>query len=194
MATVESKLFTATDFWAWQQGLERDGRTFELDRGEIVEMPPPGQLHGIVCFLIVRLLGNFVFQRGKGYLCANDTGLLVETNPDTVRGPDIMLFDEQIPLERATSKFVQDVPKLVVEVLSPSDTVTNTNRRVNQLLMRGVPMVWLVDPLTQSVTVYPQGESHKVLDETDILLGGDALPDLRLPVADLFKLPGQLPQ
>ena len=56
---------------------EKGDKTFELERGEIVEMPSPGELHGVVCFLIVHLLGKYLFQRLRGYLCTNDTGLLV---------------------------------------------------------------------------------------------------------------------
>jgi hypothetical protein len=91
MATVATKM-TADEFVAWLEGLDNGDKVYELERGEVVEMPSPGELHGVICFLIVRLLGNDVFQRGKGYLCSNDTGLLVEHDPDTVRGPDIMLF------------------------------------------------------------------------------------------------------
>jgi Uma2 family endonuclease len=177
MATVQSKRMTADEFFAWLQTVERGDKTFELERGEIVEMPSPGELHGVICFLIIRLLGNFVFQRAKGYICTNDTGLLVETDPDTVRGPDIMLFDEIRKLDELSRKFAVGLPKLVVEVMSH--------------LARGVALVWLVDPEVRSVTVFRPGASHTVLDEAEELTGNGALPDLRLRVAELFTVPGQ---
>src|SRR4051812_27226960 len=104
MATAATKQITADQFFAWLQGQERGARTFELEAGEIVERPSPGELHGVVCFLVIHLLANFVFQQKRGYLCTNDTGLLVETDPDTVRGPDVMLFDEPRKLEEISIK------------------------------------------------------------------------------------------
>ncbi len=191
MATVETALMTAEEFVDWAGRPENEDKHYELDYGEIAEMPPPSELHGVVCFLIARILGNFLFSRGKGYLCSNDSGLLVARGPDTVRGPDLMLFDENRPLDGLSRKFTERVPKLIVEVLSPSDPMTTVNLRISQFLKRGVPLAWLVDPEMRRVTVYRPGKEHKVFDETEELTGEDALPDLRVGVADLFAMPEQ---
>jgi len=191
MATVETKRLTADEFFAWLQSVEKGDKTFELERGEIVEMPSPGELHGVVCFLIVHLLGKYLFQRGRGYLCTNDTGLLVTQDPDTVRGPDVMLFDENRKLDDLSPKFATRIPKLIVEVMSPNDQPTKTNKRISQYLHRGVALVWLVDPVVRSVTVFRGDRTHTVHDDTEELTGQDVLPDLQLRVADLFALPGQ---
>src|SRR5882762_6367317 len=82
MATVETKRMSAEEFFEWSHLPENTDRQWELENGEVIEMPSPGELHGVICFLIIRLLGNYVFQRAKEYLCTNDTGLLVETDPD----------------------------------------------------------------------------------------------------------------
>ncbi|HBI42636.1 MAG TPA: hypothetical protein DDY78_07220 [Planctomycetales bacterium] len=189
MATVETDLMTAEEFFDWANRQENEDKFFELECGEIVEMPNPSELHGVVCFLIARILGNFLFQRGKGYLCCNDSGLLIARDPDTVRGPDLMLFDESRPLDALSRKFTERIPKLIIEVLSPSDQITKVNLRISQFLKRGVPLAWLVDPEVRSVTVYRPGKEHTVVDETEELTGEDALPDLRVRVADLFAMP-----
>src|SRR5437879_1884539 len=93
MATVEVKRMTAEEFWEWASRPENQDRHFELDRGEVVEMPPPGINHGFVCGWIVHLLWVYALRRGKGYPVSNDSGLLVEQDPDSVRGPDVMFFD-----------------------------------------------------------------------------------------------------
>jgi Uma2 family endonuclease len=189
MATVATRPMTAEEFQEWANRPENQDRTCELDRGEIVEMPTPGEMHGVICSLIAHLLWKYVFQRKTGYVCSNDTGLLVERDPDTLRGPDIMLFEEARSLEEMSRKFTQNIPRLVVEVLSPSDQLTRVNRRISQFLKRGVPLVWLVDPEVRSVTTYRSGKDHAVLDETEELTGEDVLPDFRCRVVDLFTLP-----
>jgi Uma2 family endonuclease len=191
MATVQTKLLTVDEFYKWASRPENQDKLYELDEGRVVEMPPAGEYHGAICFLIAYLLGKYVFQRGKGYICTNDTGLLVKRRPGTVRGPDIMLFDENRPLRKLSRKFADRIPKLVVEVLSPSDQMTKVMRRISQFLKRGVPLVWLVDPEERAVTVYRPGQVHYVLREEEEVTGEDVLPGLRYRVAEFFALPGQ---
>jgi Uma2 family endonuclease len=191
MATVQPKLMTADEFYEWACRPENYDKLFELDEGKPVEVPPGGEIHGAICCLIGYLLTKYVFQRGKGHVCCNDTGLLIERKPGTVRGPDIMVFDDSRPLEKLSRKFADRIPKLVVEALSLSDKMAKVNRRIRQFLKRGVPLVWLVDLETLSVTVYRPGHDLRVVQETEELTGEDVLPKLRYRVAELFALPGQ---
>lgn len=191
MATVTTGTMTAEEFFEWANRPENQAKLYELDEGVVVEMPPPSKLHAVICLLIGRILGNFLFQRGHGHACSNDSGLLVRRDPDTVRGPDLMLFDEQQRLDDLSRKYAEELPKLVVEVLSPNDRTGKVMRRISQYLQRGVPLVWLVDPEVRSVTVYRPGKEHYVVEETDELTGEDVLSDFRCPVAQLFALPGQ---
>jgi len=191
MATVATPLMSAAGFFDWASRSENQDKVYELDEGMVVEVPPPSEYHGVLCAFIAHLLWMYVIQRGKGYVCSNDTGLLIKRKPGIVRGPDIMLFDENPPLRKFSRKFAVGVPKLVAEVLSPSDKMARMNRRISQFLKRGVPLVWLVDPETRTVTVYRPGKDLRVLQEHEELTGEDVLPKLRYRVAELFALPGQ---
>src|SRR5438128_8124659 len=101
-----------------------------------------------------------------------------------------MLFDESRPLKKMSRKFVDRIPKLIVEVLSPRDKLTQVNQRISQYLKRGVPLVWLVDPELRLVTVYRPGKDLVPLEETDELQSDDVLPGFRGRVAEFFTLPG----
>ncbi len=190
MSTVATQGLTADDFWELASRPENQGKRLELERGEVVEMSSPGERHGALCVWIGYLLLSYVIRRGSGVVCSNDTGLLVEQGPDTVRGPDVMLFGESRSLDQLSPKYSTRIPHLIVEVLSPTDQMTKVNLRITQYLARGVSLVWLVDPEVRSVTVYRPGQGHRVVDETEELTGEDVLPDLRLRVAEMFKLPG----
>jgi Uma2 family endonuclease len=100
-----------------------------------------------------------------------------------------MFIDEPLGLEQLSRKFTERIPKLVIEVLSPNDRMTQLNRRIGQYLERGVSLVWLVDAAVHSVTVYRSDKYPMVLDDSDELTGQEILPDLRLRVVDLFTLP-----
>jgi Uma2 family endonuclease len=182
---------TAEEFWEWANRPENSNKRFELAAGEPVEMPPPGEQHGALCSWIAHLLWTFVVRTGAGGVASNDTGLLVQREPDTVRGPDVMLFSESLPLDALDRKFSSRVPSLVVEVLSPNDRWDQVNVRIGQYLRRGVPLVWVLHPETRTVTVYRPREIQQVRDETEEVSGEDVLPDLRFRVAELFTLPGR---
>src|SRR5262249_15606205 len=92
MTTVSTKPMSADEFWDFVHRPENADRDFELVRGEVVEMTKPGKRHGFVCANVVSILWSFARQRKKGYVCSNDTGVLVEHDPDTVRGPDVLFF------------------------------------------------------------------------------------------------------
>ncbi len=192
MATVTAKkLMTAEEFWEWANRLENQDKHYELDRGEMVEVTRPAEFHGVLCAWIAHLLWSYALQRGRGCICSNDTGLLVERDPDTLRGPDLMFIDEPLGLDQLSRKFTQRIPKLVVEVMSPNDRMTKLNRRIGRYLERGVGLVWLLDADVRSVTVYRRDRYPRVLDDSEELTGEDVLSDLRLAVAELFTLPAE---
>jgi Uma2 family endonuclease len=188
--TAIAPRLAAEEFLEWANRPENAGKRYELDRGEVFEVPPPIRGHGFYCWLVIKLLTEYVTRRGVGHLLTNDTGILVERNPDTLRGADAMVFLRAPTEADFQTKYVEDVPDLIVEVVSPSDKPKHLNHRVDQYLRRGVPMVWLIDPHQVIVTVYRPKEFHKVLDETDELTGDGVLPDFRCRVAELFSLPG----
>src|SRR5207249_4845132 len=96
MSTVQTttRLMTAEEFGDWVQRPENADRLFELVRGEVIEFPLPGKIHGVVCANVGGRLGNFTFEQGKGYVTSNNAGVILTRNPDTVRGPDIAYFED----------------------------------------------------------------------------------------------------
>ncbi len=191
MATVVSGPMTATEFFQWVHRPENRDKFFELERGKVVEMPPPSKYHGFVCGNVSGILRNYASQSKSGYPCSNDSGIQVEDDPDTVRGPDVSFYVDDQTADTMERKYAVEPPRLVVEVLSPNDQQSRTNRRISQFLMRGVPLVWLVDPEVRCVTVYRRDRYPVVVDETEELTGEEVLPDFRCRVAEFFARPGQ---
>jgi Uma2 family endonuclease len=191
MATVATKRMTAEEFYDWANDPDNRDKYCELERGEIVEMSRPGKIHGLVCANVVRILGNFTVQRKKGYVCSNDTGVIVERDPDTVRGPDVMLFEDATRFEDVDRKYGEKPPVLAVEVLSPNDTPGQILRRIREQKQFGTPLIWVLDPDARNVIVCQPGKEDKAVEETEELTGEAVLPDLRVRVAELFALPGQ---
>src|SRR5580700_6085443 len=90
MSTVQQPLLTIADFERLPD--PPDGSKLELVRGEVVVMPPPKGRHGICCSQIAWLLKNFTTPAKLGWVTTNDTGIVLERDPDTVRGPDVAFW------------------------------------------------------------------------------------------------------
>lgn len=191
MATVATKPMTAAEFYEWTHRPDNRDKVFELEQGEIVEMSRPGKRHGLICGNVTRVLGNYAVSRKKGYVCSNDTGVVVEHDPDTVRGPDVLFFEDAAKVEDVEEKYGDTPPLLAVEVLSPNDTVTKLTQRVVEQLDFGTKLVWVLDPDSESVAVYRPGKQPYLLKKDEELSGDDVLPDFHCKVTEFFILPGQ---
>jgi Uma2 family endonuclease len=77
------------------------------------------------------------------------------------------------------------IPTVVVEVRSPDETMASQRRKCRRYREGGVPICWLIDPISRSVEVF-EGES----DAEPLPLGGTLqsplLPGFELPVAELW--------
>lgn len=185
MATTDKALLTADEFLNLDLG---DG-TYELVRGEVIEMPPARPEHGRVCINVGFVLESFGRQTGYGYALGNDTVVQTERGPDTVRGADVCFYSQvRWPRAELGNRLPPVVPDLVVEVYSPSDRPSQTRAKVNEYLDAGVMLVWVVYPERRTVTIYrPEDPIPTTLGESDVLEDLPELPGFRCPVADLFR-------
>ncbi|MGH7169828.1 MAG: Uma2 family endonuclease [Gemmataceae bacterium] len=191
MTTIPTTLMTVSEFWDWVHRPENRDRHFELERGKVVEVSRPGELHGVVCANVGWILGGYIRQRRKGYVCGNDTGVIWECDPDTVKGPDVIFYDVNRSFGELNPKWTEEVPTLVVEVRSPNDRMSKINRRIEQYLTWGVPLVWLVDPEDKTVTIYWRDRPHAVLEADQELTAEGILSDFRCRVEDFFFMPNE---
>ncbi len=191
--SLTTKPMTAEEFSRWVQRPQNANKWFELVRGEVIELPTPLKRHGVVAWNVARQLDVYICQRGKGYLTINDSGVILERDPDTVRGPDVALYEDSDTFEDLHPRSGETPPLLAVEILSPFDRADRVLRKITDFLRSGVALVWLVDPEMRTVTVYSANGAPFLVEEDGELDGGDALPGLRCRVADFFRLPTQPP-
>ena len=188
MASAITRLMTAEEFYDWVHRPENHDRHFELEAGEVIEMPLPGERHGSVCARVAWVLVDYTQTIGRGHVCSNDTGLIFQRDPDTVRGADVALYLDERSYEELSLKYSDRLPTLAVEVLSPTDRMNRMVKRINQFLAKGVPLVWLLDPDARSVTVWRSQQPPVVLEADEALTGFEVLPDFLIAVEKFFVL------
>lgn len=178
-------LLSAEDFFRLYS--HKEGH-YELVKGEVVEMPPPGIVHGGIAVNIASPLHTHVRRHNLGRVIV-EGGFCLECWPDTVRGPDVAFIRrERIPSEGLPQAFFAGAPDLAVEVVSPSDTAAELEAKVHDYLRAGSQQVWVAYPHSHRVVVFrPDGSAHWYSEE-DTLEGGDLLPGYSLPVREIFAL------
>ena len=185
--TLTERLITAEEFSRMPD--PSDGSQQELVRGVIISMPPPSFARGECCARIARVLGNHVYPRRLGRVVSNDAGVVTESEPDSVRGPDVVFYSTARLPTPPTGLYPKVVPDLVVEVLSPSNRPGAMREKVREYLASGAHTVWLVSPGDCTVNVYRTPDRGEFIHSGANLTAKDLLPGLSVPVADLFDTP-----
>jgi Uma2 family endonuclease len=185
VTVVESKprLLTAEDYLV----LPDRGERRELRRGVLVGHDFHGFRHGEVCSNVHYYVDTFVRQQQIGRTLTNDSGIITERDPDTVRGADISYYSyERVPKGHSPVGYAGASPEIVFEVVSPSNTRLEINEKTAEYLQVGVKVVCIVDPQYLTVNLrYPDRPDER-LTGAELLKFAD-LPGFSVPVEKLFE-------
>lgn len=183
MAIVAAKPITIKEF----ERMAFD-HPVDLVEGEILEMPPAGSQHGRIAINVGFLIEQWCRKDDRGVVLGNDAAIVIETDPDTVRGADVSFLSQtRIPSDGLPEGALRIPPDLVVEVLSPSDRWADVFDKVTEYLAIGVKEVWVVDGTKRLVDVFRPNVGPKRYANSDELTSPDVLPGFSTPVAEFFR-------
>ena len=168
--------------------LGKEERRGELIRGVFCPDMPNNPNHAEVLLALGALLYDFVKTNESGKVLAGDPGVHLERDPDTVRAPDVAFYAAgRVPSLQGFRGFLDVIPDLVVEVVSPSQTANEAHDKAHMWLYNGVRLVWNVWPDTRTIEVFSPDNPPVILHETDTLTGQDVLPQFTAPVSAIFE-------
>lgn len=180
---VTAKLTTVDDLAA----MPEDDNRYDLIEGELRRMSPTGFVHLQVVGTVTRVVGTFAFEHDLG-IVGGEGGFVLQRDPDTVLAPDVAFVrKERLPPVEEREGFAQLAPDLAVEVLSPHDTSTAIEEKVNAYLAGGVRLVWVLNPRRRTAWVRGADGTDRMLTADEELDGGDVLPGFRVRVGTLFE-------
>ncbi|MBI1311956.1 hypothetical protein GC176_11740 [bacterium] len=162
----------------------------ELIEGELREYPMTKRSlkHSAVvanlCFLIKTWQTSV---ESEGAVAAGEVGAILKRDPDIAVGIDVAWISGELTNSASDTTLIDGPPTLAVEVLSPSDTHQSISEKVDLYLKCGVPLVWVVDPHFQTVTVYRPDQLPEQFNIEQELDGSPALPGFRCSVAAIFR-------
>jgi Uma2 family endonuclease len=182
-ASFGESLLTAEEFGARPD----PGYPEELVRGRIVRMPPPRPRHGEICVNVSYLLSCYIKEHNLGRVVSNDSGVITERGPDTVRGADVAFYSyERVPKGPMPNAYLEVVPELIFEVLSPSDRWPDVLHKVAEYLEAGVSVVVVLDGTHQSADIYAL-DIHRTLGPEEELAMPEILAGFRIAVRRFFE-------
>jgi Uma2 family endonuclease len=167
--------------------LPDDGHRYELVNGELVDMGSSGMEHGGIGSFLGGLLSIFVRQGKLGVVCDSSTAFTHKNG--NKRSPDVSFVSKERlkGLKRPPRGFFQGSPDLVVEILSPSNTVEEIHEKIVEYFENDTRLVWVIHPDEKYVLVYHSPEPDRLLRSQDFLEGEEVVPGFSMAVADLFE-------
>jgi Uma2 family endonuclease len=184
-ALKDEHLYSYADYKEWDLQV---GERFELIYGEAYAMAGPNTKHQQI---LTELLSQFhVYLQGK--LCQvfpapYDVRLFYEEDEsdDTVVQPDIMVICDK---DKIGPEGCRGAPDLVIEILSPSNTAIEMERKFSLYRDAGIREYWIVDPENNSIKAFRfQGEliitnTYKTKDTIPVSI----FPDFSIALQQVF--------
>jgi Uma2 family endonuclease len=91
------------------------------------------------------VLGAWFFMHEKQWGITSSTEQRVQVSESRVRVPDVVVLTAG-----AQPDVLTEPPLLVIEILSPDDSYSDTQERAQDYRAMGVETVWIIDPKTRS--------------------------------------------
>jgi Uma2 family endonuclease len=168
----------------------QDNETLRFERnskGELIIMPPTGGETSNRNGRLNQQLFNWTDTDGTGIAFDSSGGFKLPNGAD--RSPDA----SWVKLERwntltpeQKTKFAPLCPDFVVELLSPSDSLKDTQEKMKEYRDNGARLGWLINRKSRQVEIYRQGQDVEVLENPVTLSGEDVLPSFALYLASIW--------
>ena len=155
-------------------------------RGELIIMPPTGGEAGDRNFELVGQLWLWNRQNRTGKAFDSSTGFRLPNG--ATRSPDV----SWVRIERWNAltqeqrkKFLPLCQDFVIELVSETDDLEDTQAKMQEYLENGLRLGWLINPKARQVEIYRPNQEVEILDSTT-LSGEDVLPGFVLDLQSIF--------
>ncbi|MEM1171481.1 MAG: Uma2 family endonuclease [Cyanobacteria bacterium P01_H01_bin.35] len=177
--TIElNSVIEITDEQFFQLCQKNQDLRFERNaKGDLIIMSPTGGETGNYNAEIFVDLGSWNRRTKLGKIFDSSTGFKLPNG--ATRSPDaswitMEKWNNLTPEER--TKFLPLCPDFLIELMSPSDSLSETKEKMQEYLENGMRLGWLINRKNRQVEVYRVGKEVEILDAPQTLFGEDVLP------------------
>jgi len=172
------------------RSLPDDGTRYEVIDGTLFMAPPPSVAHQKTSNGLAYLLTDYVYKNNLGQIFTALIGVHLP-NQDVPLQPDIV-FVARSNEEIIGSQYIEGVPDLVIEILSPSNWPYDRNEKFLTYQQVGVLEYWIVDYRAKTVERFSLDEGEYLLWKGIRHVGenvtSQVLAGLEIAVADIFRM------
>lgn len=156
--------------------------------GDLVIVPPTGGTSSRKNFNLTQQLGNWVeanLSLGEGF----DSKVLFVLPNGAKLSPDASWVERgrwDALSQQQQDGYVPLCPDFVVELRSPTDSITELQTKMQEYIANEASLGWLINPQDRQVEIYRQGQQVEVLELPLTLSGEDVLPGFVLNLQRIF--------
>lgn len=158
---------------------------YELVNGQAIPKVSPKFFHSTLQLALGLLIRAWC--KGKGRVLPEWAILLKRQGKDWAPLPDLTYISyERLPKSWKRNEACPAIPELVIEIISPDQTMKKFEDKAQDYFAAGVSRVLVVDPEAISIRVFlPDGSSQVYTDNTPIV--DELLPGLELTTRQVFE-------
>ena len=190
MTAINISAFTSriSDRELEQLCLDNPETRFETtEEGKLVAMAPTGGLTGEKNSSLLIQVGIWNLKSKLGKVFDSSTGFKLSNG--AIRSPDVTWIRNErwskLTLNQQT-KFPPIDPDFVIELMSPTDDLTELQSKMLEYIDCGVRLGWLINPDEGQVEIYRQGQDKEILNKPTSLSGEGTLPDLSVDLLEIL--------
>ncbi|MDR1420980.1 MAG: Uma2 family endonuclease [Treponema sp.] len=185
--TGEDRRWTYRDYREWDL---KEGERYELVYGAAYAMSAPNAVHQSIVAALTAKFYNFLEGKPcKIYPAPYDVRLFYEEDEsdDTVVQPDLTVICDE---KKRGPEGCRGAPDLVAEILSPSNTVIEMERKFDLYRTAGIREYWVVAPEEKIIHVHRFREDGGVKTAAygiDGAAASDILQGFEIPLKTVFS-------
>lgn len=175
--TIDCQSLDITEEKFYQLCVNNRNVRFERNhKGDLVIMTPVGDMSSNLNAGIIAQLWLWNSQIKSGIVFDSSAGFILPNG--AIRSPDASWIPlekwQQIPNEEK-EKFAHICPDFVVELMSPSDNLKETQEKMNEYIENGAKLGWLINPKNKQIEVYSPHQKVAILDNPQSVSGENIL-------------------
>ena len=177
-----------TDEQFWKLCQNNDDLRFEKTAtGELIIMSPTGGYTGERNSELNFQVRAWNRQNNLGKVFDSNTGFTLPNGADRAPDTSWVKMDRWNALtEEERNKFLPLCPDFVVELMSPSDTLAKTRKKMEEYIENGAQLGWLINRKNRQVEIYRPNQKVEILDNPQTVSGENILPGFTLDLATIW--------